>query len=161
MSRIPDHLPFANAAVLPLSISTAAAGLYDVLKLDLPTLDPKPKGKTVLIWGGSSSCGSSAIQLAVASGYTVTTTASPHNHAYVKELGATHVFDHSSANVVERIFETVGNNLVAVFDLIGADQSVKACVEILSRVGGGVVASTWFPPENLPTNTTIEMGKRP
>jgi len=62
VSAVPDAIPLANAAVLPLSISTAAAGLYKVLKLPFPALDPKPTGKTILIWGGSSSCGASAIQ---------------------------------------------------------------------------------------------------
>ena len=62
VSAVPDSLPLANAAVLPLSISTAAAGLFKILKLPFPSLTPEPIGKTILIWGGSSSCGSSAIQ---------------------------------------------------------------------------------------------------
>jgi NADPH:quinone reductase-like Zn-dependent oxidoreductase len=62
VAAVPDSLPLANAAVLPLSVSTASAGLFKVLKLPLPSLEPKPAGRTVLIWGGSSSCGSSAIQ---------------------------------------------------------------------------------------------------
>src|ERR1700742_2085221 len=32
ISPVPDSVPLANAAVLPLSISTAAAGLFKVLK---------------------------------------------------------------------------------------------------------------------------------
>lgn len=62
VAAVPDSLPLANAAVLPLSVSTASAGLFKILKLPFPVLEPKPTGKTVLIWGGSSSCGSSAIQ---------------------------------------------------------------------------------------------------
>lgn len=62
VSAVPDSLPLANAAVLPLSISTAAAGLCKILKLPFPSLEPKPTGKTVLIWGGSSSSGSASIQ---------------------------------------------------------------------------------------------------
>lgn len=86
VSPIPDSMPTANAAVLPLSITTATSGLYEHLKLDLPTLSATPHGKTVFIWGGSSSVGSTAIQLAVGSGYTVATTASAHNHEYVRGL---------------------------------------------------------------------------
>lgn len=63
VSEIPDSLPLAAAAVLPLSISTAASGLFCQLKLPFPTLNPKPTGEKVLVWGGSSSCGSSAIQV--------------------------------------------------------------------------------------------------
>jgi NADPH:quinone reductase-like Zn-dependent oxidoreductase len=62
VSVVPDSLPLAKVAVLPLSISTATAGLFNLLKLPLPLLETKPTGKTVLIWGGSSSCGSSSIQ---------------------------------------------------------------------------------------------------
>lgn len=62
VAKIPDTLPLANAAVLPLSISTAATGLFKLLALPFPELDPKPTGKTILIWGGSSSVGASAIQ---------------------------------------------------------------------------------------------------
>jgi NADPH:quinone reductase-like Zn-dependent oxidoreductase len=62
VAAVPDWLPLTNAAVLPLSISTASAGLFKVLKLPFPSLEPKLTGRTVLIWGGSSSCGASAIQ---------------------------------------------------------------------------------------------------
>lgn len=62
VAKVPDSLPLANAAVLPISVSTASAGLYKPHGLPLPSLDPKPTGKSILIWGGSSSCGSSAIQ---------------------------------------------------------------------------------------------------
>jgi NADPH:quinone reductase-like Zn-dependent oxidoreductase len=62
VAALPDSLPLANAAVLPLSISTASAALFKILKLPLPSLKPNPTAKTVLIWGGSSSCGASAIQ---------------------------------------------------------------------------------------------------
>jgi len=51
VAKIPDTLPLANAAVLPLSISTAATGLFKLLALPFPELDPKPTGKTILIWG--------------------------------------------------------------------------------------------------------------
>jgi NADPH:quinone reductase-like Zn-dependent oxidoreductase len=62
VAEVPDSIPLSHAAVLPLAVSTAATGLFRHLKLPLPTLEPKPTGKTVLIWGGSSSVGSAAIQ---------------------------------------------------------------------------------------------------
>jgi NADPH:quinone reductase-like Zn-dependent oxidoreductase len=78
VSPIPDSLPYENGVVLPLAISTAAAGLYqkDFLALPYPTVNTKPSGKTILIWGGASSVGSTAIQLAVSSGLEVVSTAS-------------------------------------------------------------------------------------
>ncbi len=102
-------MSFTDAAVLPLGIATAAAGLFqaDYLRLPLPVakadnatgsrVDTK---KVVLVWGGSSSVGSSAIQLAAAAGVRVATTASPRNHDYVKGLGAEWAFDYRSENVI-------------------------------------------------------------
>jgi len=75
-SQIPDTLSFENAAVLPLGLSTAVAGLFqkDQLALQLPSAPAKaPINKTLLVWGGSTSVGSNAIQLAVAAGYEVFT----------------------------------------------------------------------------------------
>jgi len=69
-SEIPDTLAYEKAAVLPLGISTAACGLFqsDHLALQHPTADAQPTGQTLLVWGGSTSVGSNAIQLAVAAG---------------------------------------------------------------------------------------------
>lgn len=62
VAAIPDSLPLANAAVLPLCYSTAGCALFKHFRLPLPSLDPKPIEKTILLWGGSSSVGCSAIQ---------------------------------------------------------------------------------------------------
>ena len=75
-SPIPATLSYESAAVIPLGLSTAATGLFqdDQLALQLPSVPPKsPTNKTLLVWGGSTSVGSNAIQLAVAAGYEVIT----------------------------------------------------------------------------------------
>lgn len=90
VARIPAAVPFERAVVLPLSVSTAAAGLYlgDTLGLRIPRppegagqrgREGEEKREVLLLWGGSSSVGSSVVQLAVASGYDVVATASPAN----------------------------------------------------------------------------------
>ena len=101
-SKIPDDLSFEQASVVPLSVMTASDGLYgkDQLGLAYPSLKPKKSGQRILIWGGSSSIGSSAIQLAIASGVEVITTASKRNVEYCKNLGATQVFDYSSPGII-------------------------------------------------------------
>jgi len=101
---IPDSMTYEDAAVLPLAVSTAACGLFqtDHLGLAHPGAQPTPTGQTVVIWGGSTSVGSNAIQLAAAAGYDVVTTASPTNHDYVQTLGAAQVFDHHSPTVIAR-----------------------------------------------------------
>ncbi len=86
VSPIPDELSFEQAAVLPLTLSTAATGLFqqDHLALPLPVIDPPDRRQTVLVWGGSTSVGSNGIQLARCAGYRVITTASPRNFGYVR-----------------------------------------------------------------------------
>ncbi|TVY63204.1 Dehydrogenase azaJ [Fusarium oxysporum f. sp. cubense] len=138
-SPIPEGMAFEDAVVLPLAISTASAGLYDPAILNLPLPDPtgngNATGKTILIWGGASSVGATAIQLAAASGATVITTASPANHDFVRFLGASQVFDYHSASVIEDIVEVLKNTpCYGVFDAIGGDASFDATSAILDRL---------------------------
>lgn len=105
-------MKFEDAAVLPLAVSTAAAGLYQpkkeiCLELDLPSTKPSKSGKTLLVWGGSASVGTAAIQLAVASGLTVVTTCSERNFGLVQKLGAK-AFDYNSPSIVGDLIAELG-----------------------------------------------------
>lgn len=82
--------------MLPLGLDTAAQGLYDsrdkgFMGLEYPSLNPKPSGKTIVVYGGSSSVGAQAIMLATASGAKVVAVASEHNFEFCKGIGATEV----------------------------------------------------------------------
>ena len=136
-SPIPASMAYETAAVLPLGLSTAACGLFqkEFLALDYPVADPQPNGKTLLVWGGSTSVGSNAIQLAVAAGYEVVATASPKNFAYVKALGATTVFDYRSATVVADIRRALETRTLAGALAIGVG-SASACVAVVSACEG-------------------------
>ena len=59
-----------------------------------------------------SHVGGNAIQLAVAAGYSIVSTSSPKNFAYVKSLGATHVFDYNSKRVARDIVTTLKGKYV-------------------------------------------------
>jgi len=144
---IPDFMTFESAAVLPLGLSTAACGLYEKneLALDYPSANPQPKGKTLLVWGGSTSVGSNAIQLAVASGYDVVTTASPKNFDYVKKLGASQAFDYKSKTVVgDLILALKGKKIVGAL-AIGAG-SADPCLDIVHACQGTKFVSMASPP---------------
>lgn len=130
------------------------------LKLALPSLNPEPTGKKVLIWGGSSSVGSSAIQLAAAAGYEVLTTASPVNHEYVKNLGASHVFDHRDPHVVEKIKSIVKTG-DAILDCISTEDTQVKCGEILSHIGGGLLPLVLAPVGDVPENVERNFGMIP
>ncbi|KAL3473998.1 chaperonin 10-like protein [Aspergillus californicus] len=111
----PAGMSFVEAAVFPLAVTTASFALFgkDYLGLPYPSLDlnTKPRiNKTVLIWGGSSSVGCNAIQLAKAAGLTVYTTCSPHNFDHVRDLGADKVFDYNFPTVIEDIVAELDNS---------------------------------------------------
>ncbi|OCK79131.1 GroES-like protein [Lepidopterella palustris CBS 459.81] len=154
VSPIPSTLSFERGAVLPLAISTAAVGLFakDRLALPFPTTGAsKPTGKSVLIWGGSSSVGATAIQLAVAAGVEVVTIASKHNLDFVKSVGANHAFDYRSSSVVDDIVAAVkGTDFAGVYDAIGSADAIKLWSQVIQKVGAGTFACTMPEPEGIP-----------
>lgn len=136
-SPIPTGLSYQQACVIPLGASTAACGLFqkDQLALQLPSSPPKPTGKTLLIWGGSTSVGVNAIQLAVAAGYEVITTASPRNFELVKKLGATQVFDYNSPRVIVDVIQAFKDKTIAGALSIGRG-AAEACSDVLASSKG-------------------------
>ncbi|KAF4333255.1 zinc-binding oxidoreductase [Fusarium beomiforme] len=149
VSPIPASMTFEEAVVLPLAISTACAGLYDkkLLDLPLPSADKVVEsGKTILIWGGASSIGATAIQLAAASGVNIVTTASPSNHEFVKSLGARFIFNYKSPTVIEEVAKVLdGTNFAGVYDAIGEDASFDAVSGILDRLVMTVPVASVLP----------------
>ncbi|KAL9597848.1 MAG: hypothetical protein Q9219_004869 [cf. Caloplaca sp. 3 TL-2023] len=152
---IPDSLSFDRACVIPLCLATAAASLYqdDHLHLKYPSLHPEPTNQSVLIWGGASSVGSNAIQLATASGYTVLTTASSKNFDYVKKLGASQVFDYNKPNVIDDVVAALNEKqTVGILDAISMNGAAQACLEVSSKADGDIFVSTVRkPPEDHPS----------
>jgi len=155
----PD-ISFAQASVLPLGLTTAAAALFDKaqLVLDLPTVPPRsPNGKTVIVWGGSTSVGCCAVQLAVAAGYEVLSTASPRNHDLLRKLGAANVWDYRSPDVVDDIVAALKGKTVAGAVSIGGGAAEK-CMQILEKAATGrkFVAMATFPmPDKEPRNLVM------
>ncbi|WP_314138085.1 zinc-binding alcohol dehydrogenase family protein [uncultured Plantibacter sp.] len=138
---IPDGLRDEDAVVLPLGISTAATALFqrDHLALPHPSEHPTPTGTTVVVWGGATSVGSNAIQLAVASGHRVATTASPHNHDRMRELGADLVFDYRSPTVVTDLVSALrGSSVVGV--LAVGTGSAEPALAVATATGARRVA---------------------
>ena len=149
-SSIPDDMAFADAAVLPLGLSTAACGLFqeDFLGLNPPQPDPAPTGEVLLVWGGSTSVGSNAIQLARAAGYAVITTCSPRNFEYVRGLGATAAFDYTSRTVVRDIVAAVQGRRCAGAISIGKGSSA-GCIDVLSQCDGKRFVAQVTPPTSF------------
>lgn len=141
---VPAGVPFTEAAVAPLAVSTAAAALFErsQLALDYSALgSSEPREEVVIIWGGATSVGMNAIQLARAAGYRVIATASPRNHSRLQELGAEAVFDYRAPDVVSSVvgaakgLRTVGVLAIAV-------GSAEPSVAIAAATGARRVAQT-------------------
>lgn len=145
-SSIPGTLTFEEAATLPLAVSTASCALFesDWLALQLPTHEPKSTGQTVLIWGGSTSVGSQAIQLAVAAGYDVITTASPRNFRTLRALGATLVFDYHSPTAERDIIAALSSRTLAGAVSFGTT-GAPACVRIAGASKGNRFVAVGTP----------------
>jgi NADPH:quinone reductase-like Zn-dependent oxidoreductase len=109
LGRKPSSLSFAEAAALPLAGLTAYQALTWFLDVG--------EGDRVLITRGAGGVGTFAIQIAVALGATVVTTASPRNEGYVRSLGAAEVIDHHAGRISEQLAEPVD----ALLDLVGGD----------------------------------------
>jgi Zn-dependent alcohol dehydrogenase len=132
-------MSFASGSVLPLAISTAAACLFkkEALALPLPSSNPKATGKSVLVWGGSSSVGAVAIQLAVGAGVKVVSVASKHNLKKLKGLGATAAFDYKDPKVAHDIIAALeGTEFMGVCDAIGTPDAVAAWAPVYEKLGG-------------------------
>ncbi|MDE3121865.1 MAG: zinc-binding alcohol dehydrogenase family protein [Paracoccaceae bacterium] len=144
---IPQTVTYEQACVLPLGLSTAACGLFqsDLLALRWPTAPGSGGGETVIVWGASTSVGSNAIQLAVAAGYRVIATASPHNFAHATRLGASAVFDYRSPTVVRDIASRLQGDRVAGALAIGVG-STGPCMEILGTLPGRRFVAVASPP---------------
>jgi NADPH:quinone reductase-like Zn-dependent oxidoreductase len=99
---LPEGIPFEEGAMMPLAVLTALSA-YTTVGISLNTRFTPEDKEAILIWGGSSSVGSVAVQSAKTLGFTVYATAGAKNLEYVKSLGADAVFDYMSTTVVADI----------------------------------------------------------
>lgn len=135
--KIPTSVPYEEAVVLPLGLVTAARGLFEKNQLAM-ALPPstKGKGKTLLVWGGSSSVGVNVTQLAAAAGYEVVSIASRHNFDLCTSVGASLVFDYKDDLFVDQVASALrGKDLVGCYDAIGGEDTCKTICNILEKSG--------------------------
>ncbi|MFC7134957.1 MULTISPECIES: NADPH:quinone reductase [Salinibaculum] len=95
LARIPEGVEAETAAATALVGVTAWQTLVEACNL-------RP-AETCLVHGGSGGVGHVAVQLAAATGATVTTTASTGYHDRLRELGADSVFDYRRDDLAEAV----------------------------------------------------------
>ncbi|KAB8073679.1 hypothetical protein BDV29DRAFT_191529 [Aspergillus leporis] len=159
-SLVPDSLSYEQAAVVPLGIVTTASGMFqkDFLALDLPEPERrKSNGQTSLIWGGSTSLGCNAIQMAMAAGYEVVTRASEKKFELVRSLGATTVLHNHSTGIVAELIDALKEKK-SVGALAITFASAEPCVEVISMADEGKFVAAALPlPELKDTEAEAKM----
>jgi NADPH:quinone reductase-like Zn-dependent oxidoreductase len=142
--KLSSGFSLQEAVTLPDSVVTVFHTLTKDLCLPLPW--PRPQAPSpphanspILIWGGSSSCGQYALQILSYWGYkNLLATASPAHHAYLRSLGAVHVFDYRDPHVSEHIIEVVKKQTPAVpfiIDCIGSKAGSLAHLAKIAQRG--------------------------
>jgi len=134
-----SSVSFEQAATMNCSLWTPIQAFYHRLGLAEPSLK-SGSGEWILIYGGSSSLGLYATQLAKLSGYKVVTTVSPKNAGLLKSLGADVTVDYKSPDVVEQIQGATGNSLKLAFDTVSEDSTQSICVKSFAPAPEGTTA---------------------
>jgi NADPH:quinone reductase-like Zn-dependent oxidoreductase len=172
---LPDNISFTDGVVVPFALEAAVCALSlkepgvampgvftPALGLPYPSLEsPAPSsGKTLVVYGGSSSVGSMATQLATAAGIHVISIAGAHNFDFSKRCGAAHVFDHKDPLVADKVIKAVGKSgkaFIGIFDAIASAETYAHDLAILAKLGGGHLACVHPPPDNVPANVKAGM----
>ena len=127
---VPQGLSMAEAAGIPETFFTVWSNVFDRGALKA--------GETILIHGGTSGIGVTAIQLAKAFGATVITTAgSEEKCAAARALGADHAINYRTTDFVEAVNGITGKRGAhLILDMVGGDYVAKnlACVAADGRI---------------------------
>ena len=133
VGRKPASLDFAQAAALPLTAITAWEALFD--RLDVRRAVPGA-APAVLVIGGAGGVGSIAIQLVrqLTDLVVIATASRPETMAWVGELGAHHVVDHSRP--LAPAVAALGIGAPAfVFSTTATDRHLIAVAELIAPQG--------------------------
>ena len=130
VSRMPDGMPFDEAAAFTLVFQTGWFGLHRRAHLQA--------GESLLVHAGAGGVGSAAIQLGKAAGATVIATAGSDEKVKVcRSLGADHAFNYKTADFVEEVKKvTGGRGADVIYDPVGGDVFDRStrCVAFEGRI---------------------------
>lgn len=116
---VPRGMSMLEAAGVPENFFTVWVNVFDTCKLKA--------GESLLVHGGSSGIGLTAIQLAKAFGATVfTTVGNDEKAAYCRAIGADHVFNYKTQEWASEIFAiTQKKGVNVILDMVGGSYIEK------------------------------------
>ena len=138
---VPEGLSDIEAASLPETFFTVWSNVFERARLQ--------KGETLLVQGGSSGIGVTAIQIAKAMGATVLVTAGTDEKcAACVALGADHAINYKTSDFVEQVKTlTKGQGVNVILDMVGGSYVARevGCLAedgrlVIIAVQGGVKA---------------------
>lgn len=117
--QVPESVSLKEAAAVPETWFTVWSNVFELGKLQA--------GETLLVHGGSSGIGHTAIQLAKAFGARVITTSSSEEKAnFCRSVGADFAFNYRQEDFVEASKEvTKGQGVNLVLDMVGGDYMAR------------------------------------
>lgn len=121
VARKPRSLSFTEAAGVPLAGLTAYQALTEALDVG--------EGDRVLVHRAAGGVGFFAVQIAVALGAHVIGTASPRNHAFLRDAGVAEVLDYAAGPISGQLAEPAD----AVLDLVGGETLADAPRQVRDR----------------------------
>lgn len=131
LAPVPDGWKDEQALGLVLNWATALAALKPLGQLEA--------GQTVLVHAAAGAVGQAAVRMAKHYGATVIATASASKHEVVRRLGADHVIDYRTADLVTEVRRLSGGKGVdVVLESVGGETFAKS-IEVAKRVTGKVV----------------------
>ena len=131
MLRVPDEMPYSDAAALPEALYTAYLNLFMEAALQ--------PGERALVHAGASGVGTAAIQICRALGCPVYATASGSKLERLRELGAELAIDRREEDFVERVrAASEGRGVDAILCCVGADYFARN-LQALARGGRLVI----------------------
>jgi len=149
---IPRGLSMVEAAAIPETYFTVWTNVFERGELT--------RGESILIHGGTSGIGTTAIQLARAFGATVLTTAgSDEKCEATRALGATHAFNYKTTDWVAAGKDATGGRGVdAILDIVGGDYLGRN-LELLA-VDGRLVQIAFLKSPKAELDVSVMMRKR-
>lgn len=137
----PKNITIAQAATLGVGAETACLGLFNGLGIDIPSVDnlPEERDEWLVVLGGASSVGKSAVQIAIACGFKVIASCSAASADVVRDLDAA-VFDYKKPleEQVKDVVAATGGKFSRVFDAVASNDALaRALFKELNKQGKG------------------------
>ena len=113
--KIPDDMPFEEAAGFPVAYGTSHMALRHRARLEA--------GETLVVHGASGGVGLTAVEIgAVLGAEIIACASSPEKLALAEKYGASHLIDYSKEDIRERVLKITGKRGAnVIYDPVGGD----------------------------------------